>query len=138
MITKAFSEGGILEGLKAIGKTLLDAILMPLSQILYLAAKIPGLGWAKGLANSVDAFRADLGVNVETDESGNQFGTDGKAPLLNPEKTKQETFSSVFKQDIMKTTVVDFKNVPMGTQITGEDAGNVSITPNLGSTFKPK
>lgn len=46
LISQAFTTGGIMNGLKAIGLTLVDAILMPLEQILSLFAKVPG--FAKG------------------------------------------------------------------------------------------
>lgn len=42
LITKAFTEGGIINGLKAIGLTIIDALLMPLEQALGLLSKIPG------------------------------------------------------------------------------------------------
>lgn len=46
LVSQAFTAGGIINGLKAIGLTLIDAILMPLEQILSIFAKIPG--FAKG------------------------------------------------------------------------------------------
>lgn len=72
MIVEAFKTGGILAGLKAIGATLLDAILMPLQQILQIASNLPGkMGeWAQAGANNIEQFRANLGVNTTTDESG--------------------------------------------------------------------
>jgi hypothetical protein len=44
MIKTAFKTGGIIGGLKAIGKTILDAVLMPIEQLLSLISKIPGVG----------------------------------------------------------------------------------------------
>ena len=66
LLKKAFSSGGILEGIKMIGKVLLDAVLSPLQKILELAGKLPGkMGqWAREGANSVENFRASLGVNM--------------------------------------------------------------------------
>lgn len=81
MITEAFSKGGILEGLKAIGATLLDAILMPLQQILSLIAKVSGFEWAANAASSIEKFRSDIGVNVDTDENGNPLP--GKVAINN-------------------------------------------------------
>jgi len=43
-VVQAFQTDGILGGLKRIGLVLLDAILMPVQQLLELLAKIPGLG----------------------------------------------------------------------------------------------
>lgn len=69
MITEAFKNGGILAGLKAIGVTILDAILMPLQQLLEIAAKVTGMDWAKSAASSIEKFRTDMGVNVTGDEA---------------------------------------------------------------------
>ncbi len=41
-ITEAFNKGGIVGGLKRIGQVMLDAVLMPLQQLLELASKLPG------------------------------------------------------------------------------------------------
>lgn len=65
MIVDSFTKGGILEGIKAIGKTILDAILMPIQQIVGLIGKITGADWAVSAAKSIEQFRKDLGVTVE-------------------------------------------------------------------------
>lgn len=73
MVKKAFSEGGFVEGLKAIGRVLLDAILMPVQQLLEVLSNIPGLG---GLAGKGAAFiaelRNNLGVNTGDGEGGEE------------------------------------------------------------------
>jgi TP901 family phage tail tape measure protein len=71
MISESFKTGGILGGLKAIGKVLLDAILMPAQQLIGIIADFTGAEWAKNAVKNIDAFRANLGVNTTTDESGN-------------------------------------------------------------------
>ncbi|HXP52169.1 MAG TPA: phage tail tape measure protein [Bacteroidia bacterium] len=73
MITKSFKEGGILAGLKAIGATLLDAVLMPLQQILSIIAKVTGFEWAENAVKSIEGFREKIGANTTTDESGESF-----------------------------------------------------------------
>jgi len=73
MIKKAFSEGGILAGLKAIGATILDALLMPMQQFLELVAKIPGMGGLAGAGIGViQSMRERLGVDMGEGEEGNQ------------------------------------------------------------------
>lgn len=89
MITKAFKEGGILAGLKAIGATILDAVLMPLQQVFKLIAKFTGASWATDAMNGIEKFRKDIGVNVSTDESGNPLP--GKE-ALNPKAMQQDAF----------------------------------------------
>lgn len=79
MITKAFKEGGILEGLKAIGKTILDAVLAPLQKVLEIASHIPGIGdWAKAGADKIADFRAGFGTtpvaNIPSRPVINPFG----------------------------------------------------------------
>jgi TP901 family phage tail tape measure protein len=71
MITAAFKNDGMIAGFKAIGKTILDAILMPLQQIMDIIQKVSGFDWAKSASESIGKLRADMGVNVDTDESGN-------------------------------------------------------------------
>lgn len=78
LIKQAFKEGGILAGFKAIGATILDAILMPLQQVFQLMTDLPGVGeFASKAVSGLQKVRESLGVNIETDESGNK--------LINPE-----------------------------------------------------
>ena len=67
MITKAFKEGGILAGLKAIGATLLDSVLQPLEQLLSIISKVTGFSWAATAAQGIHDFRANMGVNMDGD-----------------------------------------------------------------------
>lgn len=63
MVKEAFSTGGILGGLKAIGMVLLDAVLMPVQQLLELLAKIPGMAdLAGGGAAKIQALRESMGT----------------------------------------------------------------------------
>jgi hypothetical protein len=68
LITEAFTNGGIVEGIKMIGITILDAILMPIQQMLELAGDYLGLDFAKSGAESLKQFRKEMGANVEEDE----------------------------------------------------------------------
>jgi len=51
-VVNAFSEGGMIEGIKALGIALVDFLLSPLKGVLQILSKIPGVG---GFAQS--AFR---------------------------------------------------------------------------------
>lgn len=84
MIKEAFKTDGILGGLKAIGKTLIDSILAPLQQLLEIVAKVTGSDMAANAAKSIAAFRAEMGVNVEGGAAA--AGT----PAVNTEKDKQD------------------------------------------------
>ncbi|MCM1035535.1 MAG: tape measure protein [Paludibacter sp.] len=64
-IKAAFQDGGILSGLKRIGQVFLDALLMPVQQLLELASQIPGVGnlAAKG-AEKIEDLRKRMNLIV--------------------------------------------------------------------------
>lgn len=91
MITDAFTKGGIVAGLKAIGATILDALLMPLQQVVKLIGNITGAQWAKDLDATIQGFRTNIGVNTTTDESGEPLAR----PAINPKTAADpQTFNS--------------------------------------------
>lgn len=61
-IKAAFTEGGFVAGIKRIGFVLIDAMLMPIQQLLELVAKIPGL---EKLAGSGAKKIADLRAGLD-------------------------------------------------------------------------
>ena len=78
-IVKAFKTDGILGGLKRIGQVMLDAVLMPIQQLLELVSKIPGLGNLAGKgAQKIAKLRASMntlptkGAEGETTDPGEQ------------------------------------------------------------------
>ncbi len=68
-VKSAFTDGGLLAGLKKIGAVLIDALLMPVQQLLELASKIPGLGdlATKG-AEKILRLRERLGVRTKQEQ----------------------------------------------------------------------
>lgn len=69
MVESAFSTGGVLGALKAIGIVLLDSLLMPMQQFLELVSKIPGMGDIAGAgAEKIAGMRESLGL-LEAPES---------------------------------------------------------------------
>lgn len=82
-MVKAFTNGGILEGLKAIGSMMLDVILYPLQQILEIIGKVTGFDWAANSAKGIEAFRMKLGGEEES-----------KAPVqvINPKANDNEAY----------------------------------------------
>ncbi len=133
VIKNSFAEGGIVAGLKAIGNTIFDAILMPLQQLLKLIAKIPGMGdLVNPLVDKMQRFREGLGVNVTTNESGEAFGDggsnttnnifSGNAPLLNNQNNDKQ-------QDISSRIDLMINNRAGGTEVLTEGTGvNVEST----------
>jgi tape measure domain-containing protein len=65
MIKKSFSEGGIIEGFKAIGKTILDAVLYPIQKVLDAVAAFTGFEWAKNASQGIEDFRKAMGTAAE-------------------------------------------------------------------------
>jgi hypothetical protein len=69
-ITEAFKSEGILGGIIAIGKAILDGVLAPIESLFMLLAKIPGVGkifkdWGLGVAD----FRAGLFPGKENEKT---------------------------------------------------------------------
>lgn len=65
MVKESFKNGGIIEGLKAIGKVLLDSVLYPVQQLLSLIADITGAEWAKNAMKSIEDYRKSLNLNTD-------------------------------------------------------------------------
>lgn len=65
-IKQAFTDGGFLAGIKMIGLTILDAILMPVQQLLEILSHIPGLGQlAQFGADKIEELRGNLDLLPE-------------------------------------------------------------------------
>lgn len=122
LITAAFKTDGILAGFKAIGKTILDALLMPLQQVISLIADVTGAEWATKAAASLEAFRKDMGVNVSTDESGNPL----KSQVANPELSKQNSLTSVFEKIQKQNVAIDI-NDNSGKALVSSDNNLVPV-----------
>ena len=128
MIKKAFSEGGILAGLKAIGATILDAILMPLQQVLKVISNLTGFDWAADAMKSIESFRAGMGVNVTTDESGNPL-----TPAVNPKALEQK--SMVAQMMNMNSNANVNLNVNDPTGRTTAESSDPFVKIKLGTTM---
>jgi TP901 family phage tail tape measure protein len=80
-IKKAFTDGGLIAGLKMIGITLLDVVLSPLQAILNLLGKIPGMGFLSKGGDAINKLRADLGINTGEESAPNAAKEEGKRTL---------------------------------------------------------
>lgn len=123
MVKEAFQTGGILGGLKAIGKVLLDAVLMPVQQLLELLSKIPGLSdLASGGAKKIQEIRQSLGVDMgET-----------KKPLSSPEMQQQKNTQESIKTQ--RNTIEMNVNDSGGNVGTVKSKGPLDIPIKVGST----
>lgn len=129
MVSKAFETEGILGALKAIGKVILDAILMPFEQFFNLLSKIPGLDFASKIASQVDAFRTEMGTS-DTAKGREAFKENYEA--VNPEKSRQQALARTIEEKRSRTEVV-FSNTPPGTRFKGDVSDD--LFPDLGSTL---
>ena len=125
MVSDAFTNGGFIDGLFAIGKVILDVLLAPIQQLLELLSHIPGLDIAGDFAKDIEGFRSDLGL--QTDMNAN-FNENTPSPLIN---NQQESAFSLQKimgtqtnnvnlnvNDPNNRTTVDTRNAP-GVKVGG-------------------
>lgn len=115
MITEAFANGGILAGLKAIGATLLDAVLMPLQQLLSIIAKITGADWANFAVKKIEDLRAGLGVDVVSNESK------GTVPAVNPELSKQEALTNRLENTEKQKVNIDINDTTGKASVSSDN-----------------
>jgi TP901 family phage tail tape measure protein len=120
MITKAFKEGGILAGLKAIGATLLDAVLMPIQQIVELIAEITGAEWANNAVKNIQDFRKGIGVQVDE--------------KVNPKQSEQEGLSQRIEKHESQNVAINIKDQ---TGRASFESDNDLVPVRLSSTWGP-
>lgn len=72
-ISDSFSNNGLIAGFKAIGVTIVDALLMPLEQLLKIIGEVTNSDWAAKAAKDLHKIRGAMGLNITTDESGKRF-----------------------------------------------------------------
>lgn len=133
-IVQAFKTDGIIGGIKRIGIVILDALLMPIQQLLELIAKIPGMGGiAGGAANWIKEQRQKL--NLVTEEK--------KAPEKKSEK--KPGVNSLLQQppDVLgKTAGATGKGKKGAKEGDGLNVGsgsggikNITMTLNIANNF---
>lgn len=117
-IVEAFKGGGIVEGVKMIGKVLLDAVLNPLQQIISLIAKVTGFDWAANAAKGLEDFRVGMGVNVERSEP---------VETVNPKQAEQEAMVQRMETVSKQNVAIDIKDQTGRASMTNS-GGAVPIT----------
>ena len=124
MVVKAFQTDGILGGLKAVGRVLLDAILMPVQQLLELLSNIPGLEDLAGSgAKKILELRQSLGVDT--------------GPTNKPVKrldSPQEVNQKVTQENRMKGNIDINLNDPGKNVNNVGSSGFLGMPVNIGST----
>lgn len=125
-IKKAFTDGGIVEGLKRIGAVILDMLLYPIQQLLQLLSNIPGLGKLAGKgADFIKGMRDALGVSDNDKKDEEDTPEDNPLnPTINPLGTPTE---NLFGNN---------GNKQLGDQVgkvTGDASQVKNITINIGT-----
>lgn len=128
-ITEAFQKDGIVGGIKRIGLVILDALLMPVQQLLELLAKIPGLG---GIAGSGAKWIKDMRESLKLTE-----GDPKKEATKDKEKPKAADHD--FKQPTFTEPRPPSKIGAEGSE-TGKSGGGkiINMTLNVTNTFQVK
>ena len=122
-ITQAFEQGGVLKGIKEIGKVLLSALIKPFEAFLRLLAKIPFL--ADKLQPAIDKlnnFREGM------------FTDPNKPILVNPDAANTEAQATVMNE--WKGRLNVGVKADSGTTATVQQANGVTPTVSNTSTFK--
>jgi len=117
-LVDAFTNGGILGALKAIGVVILDAILAPVQYLLELLGKIPGLDIAATGASAIEDFRANLGLDTE--------GGDTESPVI------ENSQNQVLKQNQAQNGNLNVNINDPNNRTTVDSRGAPGI--NVGST----
>ena len=86
-IKEAFTDGGIVAGLKRIGEVLMDVVLRPVQKLLGWVAELTGWDWAKKAAEWVQEVRVDH--NLATGEKKEVDPATGK-PVKEKEKKTED------------------------------------------------
>ena len=103
-IKSAFTEGGIISGLKRIGIVLLDTLLYPMQQLLNIISKIPGLGKLAGSGeqmiaglrkslNLADPVNSDIKKSKKVPGTNQEYGSTGVADKVANKQTAQSVAS---------------------------------------------
>lgn len=126
-IVEAFKTDGIVGGLKRIGLVILDALLMPIQQLLELVAKLPGM---EGIAGTGVEFIKKIRANLELDTP-------------EPEKEKDEKTADKHK---FKTLGGDANKLDGKSNLTkdtssssaGSSSRIINMTLNVDNNFNVK
>lgn len=130
MIVNAFKTEGIIGGLKAIGVTILDAVLQPLEQLLSLLAKIPGMGMIiKPALGAIQGLRESMGVNLE----GNNAPGKAIKRQLSPEQMNQTIMQQNTLKGGLNVNIRDKGNNVKDTSLFGNSGIPVKVTSTQGS-----
>ena len=132
MITEAFKSDGILGGLMAIGKALLDVVLDPLQQILEIIAKVTGADWAANLAGGLKSLRVDM--RLDKFDTQSSAARNMAIPLSAAEEEKESRNQAMQGVTQNQNTTLTIKN-QTNNKIDSQSDNNL-INIKMGSTMR--
>ena len=97
-IKQAFSDGGVVAGIKTIGGTIISAVLAPIQKVFELLSKIPGVGsYFEGKAAGLADFRADAltGFGSVSNQSATAPVTQGERTAYSVTESNNNTSAEV-------------------------------------------
>lgn len=128
MVKQAFKDGGIVGGLKAIGKVILDAVLMPVQQLLELLSNVPGIGdLAKDGAKKIEALRMSLGV--DTGEAKDEAENSSAQVLPSISQASSESVRKSISESNLRINIKD-----KGNNVESVESDGNPIPINIGNT----
>lgn len=116
----AFADGGILNGLHAIGRVLFDSMLYPLQQLLGIIEKLTGFEWAKTARISIEQIRYDKDLDSVTQlpNSTSKWHNPEWGPM---EASARTSLSPKSSSNSNSSTVNYSPVIHIGTGVTGAE-----------------
>jgi TP901 family phage tail tape measure protein len=130
MIIKSFKENGIISGLIAIGKTLLDTVLYPMQQLMELIAKFTGADWAKSAAGGIKDLRSAMGVNMGGGEERESLNTS-----VNPQQERNDAMEERMQGGALNRVALDIATRQGTTANVTSNKGGIPIKLKSSHTF---
>lgn len=124
-IKKAFTDGGIIEGLKRIGLAILDMLLVPVQQLLEILSYIPGLGHlAQKGADVIKEFRGKLQPSDNKKEETTEKPEEDNPLKINNDLNDDKEEENEKNKNKLGEQV---------SKVTGDASATKNITVNIGT-----
>jgi hypothetical protein len=128
IISAAFTNDGMLAGIRAIGKALLDSVLYPIQQLYQLLSHVPGMGSLSRAAKVVELYR-----NQMWQEQGNgASSTWGEGREVITPQSPQEALQNYMEH--FGRVSIDINNKST-SPVTARSSGIAAINMSPQSTF---
>lgn len=130
-IKKAFTEGGFVSGIVAIGKAIISFILKPFEVIIGAIGRLTGFQWAKDLSASIGNMRTSLDAELITkDVNKIQPAKSWSESPMNPEAQIQKNITESKTTNYVQIGVSAEKGSTAKIE-SNKGAIPIFVTPNL-------